>query len=283
MTLQEKLTSIRKKIFLTAYPMKTAHMASAFSIVEILYALYCNGVMRFDPANPADPDRDRLILSKGHASLAVYGFLNEIGLLSDAELTTFCRPGYKLGGEVNINDTLGVEATTGSLGHGLSFGLGIAMALKKKQSPGQVYVIVGNGEIQEGVMWEAGMRAYSFRLHNLTVILDDNRIQKMGFTADTMRITEWRSKWESFGWLVQEVDGHDVEQLTSVLSEPNESDCPRLIIANTVKGKGVSIMENNADWHFKMPYRKELKVFMQELQISEEELENAKSISAGAV
>ncbi len=281
--LECELKELRKKIFLTAYPMKTAHVASAFSIVEILYSLYCNGVMHYDTNDMRDPNRDRFILSKGHASLAVYAILNKIGVLSDAALSTFCRPGYSLGGEVNINETVGVEATTGSLGHGLSFGVGIAMALKKKKSPGKVYVLVGNGEIQEGVMWEAVMTAYKFKLDNLIVILDDNKIQKMGFTKDTMRIDSWRGRWEAFGWIVDEADGHNVEALTALLKKENNSGCPQIIIANTVKGKGVSIMENNADWHFKMPYKRELKVFMDELNISQEELENAKSISPCAL
>ncbi len=279
----QELSSLRKKIFLTAYPIKAAHIASAFSIVEILYSLYCDGVMHYNVTNLNDPDRDRFILSKGHASLAVYAILNKIGIISDAELSTFCRPGYSLGGEVNINETAGVEATTGSLGHGLSFGVGIALALKKKKSPGKVYVLVGNGEIQEGVMWEAVMTAYKFKLDNLVVILDDNKVQKMGFTRDTMRIDSWNERWAAFGWIVDETDGHNVEQLTAILKKKNNSDCPRIIIANTVKGKGVSIMENNPDWHFKMPYRRELKVFMKELNISEEELEDAKSISPCAL
>lgn len=276
---EQELNAMRKKIFLIAYPMKTAHVASAFSIVEILYALYCNGVMHYDINNLHDPDRDRFILSKGHASLAVYAILNKIGVLSDAQLSTFCRPGYSLGGEVNINETPGVEATTGSLGHGLSFGVGVAMALKKKKSPGKVYVVVGNGEIEEGVMWEAVMTAYRFGLDNLTVILDDNKVQKMGFTKDTMGIESWNDRWEAFGWQVMEADGHDVENLTAVLKMENNSGRPRIIIANTLKGKGVSIMENNPEWHFKMPYKREIKVFMEELGISEEELENAESVS----
>ncbi len=276
---EEELLNLRKKIFLTAYPLKTAHVASAFSIVEILYALYCNGVMHYDAADMKNPDRDRFILSKGHASLAVYAILNKVGILSDEVLSTFCRPGYCLGGEVNINETPGVEATTGSLGHGLSFGVGIAIALKKRKSPGKVYVVVGNGEIQEGVMWEAVMTAYKFGLDNLTVILDDNKIQKMGFTRDTMRIESWDNRWAAFGWHVEQADGHNVDNLTALLKQENPAGHPRIIIANTVKGKGVSIMENNADWHFKMPYKRELKVFMKELNISEEELEHAKIIS----
>jgi len=276
---KEILRDFRKKIFTTAYPMKLAHLASAYSIVEIVYALYMKGILKFDANNPKWEERDRFILSKGHGSLAVYVALCYANIISEEVLSTFCKPGYSMGGEVNMLETEGVEATTGSLGHGLSFGVGVALAQKIKGSSAQTYVVVGNGEIEEGVIWEAVMSAYKFKLNNLTVILDDNKIQKMGFTSDTMRITSWDDKWKSFGWEVDYIyDGHNLEEVISVLSKPNITENPRVIIANTVKGKGVSIMENNANWHFKMPNKKELKVFMSELNISEEELNNAKSI-----
>ncbi|MBR0092499.1 MAG: transketolase [Lachnospiraceae bacterium] len=273
----------RREMFLTAYPHKTAHLASAFSIAEILYVLYRGGILRFRAEDPAWPDRDRFILSKGHAALAVYVMLHDIGVLDDAKMRSFCRPGDSLGGELHPLETAGVEAATGSLGHGLGFGVGCAMALKANKSEAQVYVLVGNGELGEGVIWEGVMAAHKFALDNLTVILDDNRLQKMGFTSDIMRITSWREKWEAFGWRTAEVDGHDIAALTEVLSEKNTSGEPRVIIAHTVKGKGVSLMEDNADWHFKMPYKKELKTFMEELDITEQELSDAKVVSTGAV
>ena len=277
--LNDEMISYRKKMFLTAYPQKTAHLASAFSMTEIMYALYINKVMKYKADDPAWKDRDRFILSKGHASLAVYVMLNEVGILSDAQLSTFCRPGKSIGGEVNPNDCAGIETATGSLGHGLGVGVGMAMALKMDGSPAKVYVVVGNGELEEGVIWESVMTANKYRLDNLTVILDDNKIQKMGRTDEIMRIDSWNERWNSFGWQVEEIkDGHDVDEVTEVLSRENEKDKPRVVIANTVKGKGVSIVENNPDWHFKMPYRRELKVFMSELDITEEELENAKIV-----
>lgn len=284
MTDQESLAEFRKKIFTTAYPMKLAHLASAFSIVELVYALYLKGILKYDAANPTWEARDRFILSKGHGSLAVYVALFYAGFISEERLSTFCRPGFAMGGEVNMLETPGVEATTGSLGHGLSFGVGTALAQKIRNSSGKTYVIVGNGELEEGVIWEAVMSAYKLELDNLTVILDDNKIQKMGFTRDTMRIQSWNEKWASFGWFVDTIeDGNDLAQVVSVLTKPNVSRKPRIVIANTVKGKGVSIMENNPVWHFKMPNRRELKVFMEELHISEEELEHAKSILADPV
>ena len=274
------LRQYRKAMFLTAYPHKTAHLASAFSIAEVMYVLYRKGILRYRPQEPDWPDRDRFILSKGHAALAVYVMLRDTGVLSDARLSTFCRPVENaLGGELHPLETPGVEAATGSLGHGLGFGVGCAMALKADRSEAQVYVLVGNGELGEGVIWESVMAAHKFALDNLTVILDDNKLQKMGLTSDIMRITSWADKWRAFGWTVEEVeDGHDVEALTAALSKKNTSGEPRVIIAHTVKGKGVSLMEHNPDWHFKMPYKKELKTFMEELDISEQELEDAKVV-----
>lgn len=277
--IEKKLKLLRKKMFLTAYPQKTAHLASAFSITEIIYTLYEMGVLNYHSDDPLWADRDRLILSKGHASLAVYVMLNEIGVLSDAKLSTFCQPGNSIGGEVNPNDCLGVEVATGSLGHGLGVGVGMAMALKMNNSSAKVYVIVGNGELEEGVIWESVMSAKKFGLDNLVVILDDNKIQKMGYTSDIMRIDSWEDRWKSFGWEVDTViDGHNVDELQKVLSKQNTFGFPRVVIANTTKGKGVSIVENQPNWHFKMPYRRELKVFMEELDITEEELENAKIV-----
>lgn len=274
----EELRSFRKQIFLTAYPAKVAHLASAFSIAEITYALY-HFVMKYNPNDTTWKDRDRFVLSKGHASLAVYVALNQLGIISDAKLSTFCRPGDSIGGEVNPNDTPGIETATGSLGHGLGFGVGAAIALKLDNSPARVFVIVGNGELGEGVMWESVMSAYKFHLDNLVVILDDNKIQKMGYTSEIMGIDSWNDKWSAFGWTVDEIkDGHDVDEIIEVLNRPNEPGKPRVVIANTIKGKGVSIVENKADWHFKMPYKRELKKFMEELNITEEELARAESI-----
>ena len=273
------MTKYRKEMFLTAYPQKTAHLASAFSIAEIMYVLYRGGILRYRAEDPAWPDRDRFILSKGHAALAVYVMLHDIGVLSDAKMRTFCRPGDSLGGELHPLETPGVEAATGSLGHGLGFGVGCAMALKASGSPAQVYVLVGNGELGEGVIWESVMAAHKFELDNLTVILDDNKLQKMGLTSDIMRISSWADKWEAFGWETTEVpDGHSIPALREALSRKNSAGKPRVIIAHTVKGKGVSVMENKADWHFKMPYKKELKMFMEELGITEKELEDAKVV-----
>ena len=271
---QDQLKEIRKEIFLTAYHGNTgaAHLASAYSVVEILYALYCGGILNFKASDPQWADRDRLILSKGHASLALYSILARAGFVDKAALKTFCFPDSFLGGEPNMLEVPGVEATTGALGHGLSYGIGIALGLKMNQNPAGVYVIVGDGECQEGSVWEGVMSAYRHHLDNLTVIMDCNKMQKMDSVHNIMGIDEWQEKWASFGWRVDTADGHNVRELQACLQKETEEGIPRIVIADTVKGRGVSIMENAAHWHYRMPSRRELKVFVQELGILEEEL-----------
>lgn len=172
-----------------------------------------------------------------------------------------------------MRDCKWVEATTGSLGHGLSMAVGMAVALKANRSSASVYVVLGDGECEEGSVWEAALTASAFRLDNLVVILDCNRIQKMDFVENTIGAVNWREKWSAFGWNVEEADGHDIENLEAALKRDNRMGMPRFVIAHTIKGKGVSIMENNPNWHFKLPGKRELKVFKEELGISDSELE----------
>lgn len=251
-----------------------AHLASCFSCIEILYSLYINKKLRYDPNNSTWQDRDRLILSKGHGGLALYCILWQAGLISEDVYKSYLQADSLIGGEPCTRDCEWIEATTGSLGHGLSMGMGMAMSLKADQSPAKVYVILGDGECEEGTVWEAIITAPAFHLSNLVAILDCNNIQKMDSVEKTIGTPNWRQKWETFGWKVIDVDGHDVNALNYVFDSihVNNYDCPQLIIAHTVKGKGVSIMENNPNWHFKLPGRKELKVFKQELNISDSEL-----------
>lgn len=270
----EFLKKLRKKIFITGYKGGMAHLASCYSCLEMLYALYMKGVLKYDSNDSKWPDRDRFILSKGHAGLALYAVLNESGLISDDMYNSYLKPGSLIGGEPCIRDCDWVEATTGSLGHGLSMGLGIAMGLKLNNSPGRVFVMLGDGELQEGTVWEAVMTAPSFKTDNLIAILDCNRIQKMDFVTNTIGDPIWKEKWKSFGWDVVETDGHDVDAFCDCITSVSQNATdPTLIISNTVKGKGVSIMEENPNWHFKLPGRKELKIFKEELGITDEELE----------
>lgn len=273
---KEQLMELRKKIFLTAYAGGIGHIASAFSVLETLYVLYIRKVMRYDPKNPKWDDRDRFIMSKGHASLALYCILAKAGFFPEDELMTFQQPGSRLGGEPHVLEVPGVEACTGSLGHGLSFGTGIAAALKADGKDCTVYVIIGDGESQEGTIWEAVMSAVKLGLDNLTVILDANRLQKMGFVYDIIGIQAWDGIWSSFGWEVIEVDGHSVEDIYTALCRCTQKGKPRLIIAHTVKGKGVTIMEDQPNWHWRLPSKKEMKTVLKELNISEEELEKCK-------
>ncbi|MCR5640545.1 MAG: transketolase [Lachnospiraceae bacterium] len=271
---QQKLLHLRKQIFITGYKGGMAHLASCYSCLEMVYALYCKGILRFDATNPKWEDRDRFILSKGHAGLALYGVLMEAGLISEEMYHSYLMEDAQIGGEPCMRDCDWVEATTGSLGHGLSMGQGIAMALQMDQKDAGVYVMLGDGELEEGTVWEAVMSAPAFGLSNLVAILDCNDIQKMDFVEKTIGAPKWGEKFASFGWNVVEVDGHDMEAFTNCLLGLRETaDRPTLVIAHTVKGKGVSIMEHNPNWHFKLPGRKELKVFKEELGITDAELE----------
>ena len=266
----DELKDLRRQIFFIARKGGSAHLASCYSCLEILYTLYVRGVMR---CGPAKSERDRLILSKGHAGLALYTVMHRAGLMSYEKLASYLQPGGTLGGEPSPRDFPLIEAATGSLGHGLSVGAGMAMAQKMDGLDAHTFVIVGDGELQEGSIWEAVMSASALRLDNLTAIIDCNGLQKMNTTAETMGGDPiWADKFAAFGWDVLEADGHDVNALERALKQENLSGKPRAIIAHTVKGKGVSLMENNPNWHFRMPNRKETKIFAAELGIPQEEL-----------
>lgn len=270
--MEDKIRELKKKIFLTAYRAGAAHLASSFSVIDLLYVLYCKGIVRCDKNDPWKVDRDRMILSKGHAILAKYVVLNEIGLISDEELSQFCRPGSHLGGEPLIGSAAGIEESTGSLGRGLSFASGIALASKYRGYPNRIYVVLGDGECQEGTVWEAAMSAINFKLDNLTIIIDDNRLQAMNSVEAIMGIADWTEKWKSFGYHVENINGHDTNEIEACLSESGPKDKPRLIISHTIKGHGVSFMENVPIWHYRMPNEQELEIVQRELNISKEEL-----------
>lgn len=266
----------RKEIFLRAYKAGAAHLASSFSLVEILRTLWLGGVMAYDPGDPRWEGRDILVLSKGHGALALYVILREAGCLTQGELDSFCLPGSLLGGEPHVGECPWVETSTGSLGHGLGVAVGMALALKQDRKPNRVYVIVGDGECQEGSIWEGAIGAAAYHLDNLTVLIDRNRIQKMDRIENITGPDDLGGRFAAFGWDVKARDGHDEEALKAALTGPWEPGKPRCLLCNTVKGKGVSLMENEPGWHFRMPSRRELKVFCEELDIREEELEACK-------
>lgn len=268
----QKCKELRKKIYLTIMNGGMGHLASCYSCLEILYTLYVKGVLTYNIDNPFDRTRDRLVLSKGHAGVALYWVMCEAGLIDQEEMETFLRPGSRIGGEPCMRDCERIEASTGSLGHGLSLAVGMAMAQKLDQLDAKTYVILGDGECEEGAIWEAAMSAAAFRLNNLVAILDCNNIQKMTTIKETIGLDNWVEKWNAFGWLVKQVDGHNIHELEEVFRTINSTDQPILIIAHTIKGKGVSIMEHNPLWHFKLPNRKEKMVFQKELDVSDGEM-----------
>lgn len=266
---------LRKEIFLTAHHGRTAHshLASAFSLVEILYSLYVKKNLKYDISNPNWVDRDRLILSKGHGALALYASMAMAGYFSMESLRkSFCYPGSSFGAEPHLHDLDGIEASTGSLGHGLSIGLGMALASKIDNINNKIYVIIGDGESQEGTIWEAAMSAKKYKLDNLNVIVDQNEVQEMGTVEEVSGVTDWTDMWKSFGWEVININGHDLDSLNDAFNSKNPSGNPKVIIAKTVKGKGVPLIERRSDWHYRMPNKRQLKVFQDELNIADEEL-----------
>jgi len=275
---EKVMKDFRKEIFLTACTATNAHLASSFSIVEIIYTLYIRNVLKIDAENPNSEDRDIFILSKGHGSLALYTALYYRNFFDKKILRSFAKKGSILGGEPCVGMIPGIEAATGSLGHGLSIGVGVALAKKLDNRDEKVYVLLGDGECQEGTIWEAVMSAAHYKLDNLITIVDCNKIQKMGTLEDIMSINSWKERFSSFGFMVEEVDGHDIDALEKCLRKENKSGKPKVILANTIKGKGVSIIENNPRWHWKLPNKKELKAIVEELNISEEELEECKKL-----
>jgi len=226
------------------------HVGSAFSLVEIMRVLY-DDVLRFDPKNPKWSLRDRCLLSKGQGCIALYVMLADKGFVPESELWKFCKSDGILGGHPD-HKVPGVEASTGSLGHGFSIGVGFALNAKYEKQDYHTYVIIGDGESNEGSTWEAAMCASKHSLSNLTVLVDYNKYQSYGSTEEILDLEPIGDKWKAFGFGTVEIDGHNVESLRSVLSElPFESNKPTAIICHTVKGKGVSYVENNMDWHHK--------------------------------
>ena len=226
----------------------SAHFGGALSITEIVSTLFgCQ--MKIDKKNPQWEDRDRFILSKGHACLAYYAALCEVGYISKEELKTFEKNDTNLLGHPVINRNLGIDFSNGSLGMGLSLGIGVAISSKKKKKNFKVYVIIGDGECNEGSIWEAAMAAPNFKLNNLYVIIDKNNFQQTGSNKEIMSVENLKDKWSSFGWHTTELDGHNIQDLQKFFKESKNIDKPKAIIANTVKGKGFSFSENNNDWH----------------------------------
>lgn len=244
-----------------------SHVASALSCADILAVLY-SSVLNVEASNPTKPDRDRFILSKGHASSAIYATLAECGFIPKEWLRTHCQDGSLLSGHVSHKGVPGVEVSTGSLGHGLSIAAGMAKAAQLQQQNWRAFVVLSDGECDEGSIWEAAMFASHHRLGNLIAVIDYNRLQSLGLVADTLALEPFEDKWRSFGWDVVAVDGHDHDAMRVAFKAlPPASGKPTCFLMDTVKGKGISFMENTVLWHYRSPQGDEFARAMAELGV----------------
>ncbi|MBW2057921.1 MAG: transketolase [Deltaproteobacteria bacterium] len=263
--LKRTALNIRKKILRMIKTGKSGHIGGAMSCVDVLTALYFR-IMRIDPNNPGWRERDRFVLSAGHKCLALYAALAERGFFGESLLDTYNHLGTRLPGHPDMHRAPGIEASTGALGHGLSVAGGMAMAAKMDGLDYRVYVITGDGEIEEGSIWEAAAAASHHRLDNLVVFVDRNRLQISGPTRQVMNYEPLDRRWEAFGWTVREVDGHDMSAILKISADiPFEKDRPSVIIANTVKSKGLSFAENKAEYHQWKPTPEELEKAQRDL------------------
>jgi transketolase len=244
---------------------KSSHVGSSFSMVELLVALY-GEILRVNPEQPDWPGRDRFVLSKGHACAALYAVLAERGFFPLQWLQNFYLDGGHLPGHATAG-VPGVEVSTGALGHGLSIACGMALAQKRDGSPVRVFALLSDGECDEGSTWEGVMFAAHHLLDNLVVIVDYNKVQSLGATKDVLDLDPFADKWRAFGWEVREIDGHDFAQIEAALAGlPAKPERPTCVIAHTIKGKGVSFMENTVLWHYRSPAGEELQAAIRELE-----------------
>jgi transketolase len=264
--LEAMARKLRRHVINMISTAKSGHPGGSLSSTEIVTALYFN-IMSHKPSDPKWEGRDRFVLSKGHVAPILYAALAECGYFPVEELSTLRKFGSRLQGHTDRNLTPGVEMSAGSLGQGLSFGIGVSLALMLNATEQQVYVLLGDGECEEGQIWEAAMSAPHFRINNLTAIVDYNKIQLDGHCCDIMGLESLADKWKSFNWHVVEIDGHDFNQvIPALLVAKNVKDKPVAIIAHTIKGKGVSFMENNVDFHGKAPGPEETAKALKELE-----------------
>tara|TARA_B100000700_G_scaffold271296_1_gene314012 strand:- start:71 stop:886 length:816 start_codon:yes stop_codon:yes gene_type:complete len=258
--------NLRRTILDTAYQAgsKSAHIGGALSSCEIVAILFSK-IMNFNKKNPEDEKRDRFILSKGHACLAYYSVLSEIGLISKDDLKTFEENGSNLLGHPIKNNKLGIEYSTGSLGMGLSIGIGLAIASEKKKLNFKTFVLMGDGECNEGSVWEAAMAAPNLKVKNLVVVIDRNQFQQTGSNKEIMNLESLAEKWKAFGWNVNQVDGHSLQDLSNYFDKIDYNKT-NLLIAETIKGKGFSFSENNNAWHHSVLSKKIYEEALKELK-----------------
>jgi transketolase len=252
-------TALRKKIVEIIFHAREGHIPSSFSIVDIIHYLYAH-ILRFDPRQPQWAERDYFILSKGHGCAALYVVLHKFGFLSDTQLHSYSLKGSLLGGHPDTTKVPGIEASTGSLGHGFPTAAGVALGLKIQQKPNRVFALLGDGECNEGTIWETALVAAKQQLANLTAIIDFN-----GSAAQILPVDPLADKWRSFGWKVVELDGHDEAKMKAAFATPAEGK-PKVLIAKTIKGKGVGFVEGHGKWHHKIPTADEMALMFEELR-----------------
>ena len=263
--LKQKAKELRKVIIDIVYRAQSGHPGGSLSEIDMLVALY-NSKLKIDPKNPKWEGRDRFILSKGHASPGLYAVLADKGFFPKSELDGFRKTGRMLQGHPELN-TPGIEFAGGSLGQGICFAVGTALGLKLAKKKSKVYVMIGDGESQEGAVWEASMAAPFYKLDNLTAILDKNQVQETGKTVEVMDLGDVEAKWKAFGWNVISINGHDMDEILNALEKADETTGkPTMIISNTIKGKGISFMELNHKFHGKAPNEEECKKALMEIE-----------------
>lgn len=248
--LRKKTEQLRYNLIAMMDYAGSGHPGGSLSVLEIMTSLYYDGFLKVDAKNPQDPDRDRFVISKGHASPTQYVILADLGYYGKDKLRVFDKNNSMLPKHCNRKLTPGVDASTGALGQGMSMAVGMALAARADDAKYRTYCVLGDGECQSGEIWEAAMSASKYKLGNLKVIVDNNRLQIDGFSDDIMPLGDQRAKWSAFGWHVEVCDGHNLEELRNAFTKMEAvTDKPSVLIANTVKGNGVSFMENEADWH----------------------------------
>ncbi|SJZ34709.1 transketolase [Trichlorobacter thiogenes] len=251
--LVQKAKYIRKRAFEVVLHAGKGHLGGSLSSTELLVALYYGGILNFDPNNPMHPDRDRFIMSKGHSNNTLYVILADLGLIKESDLDSYTQDGSLLGGHCDSHVS-GIEIISGSLGHGLGVAAGIALGAKLDSKEYRIYVIIGDGESQEGSVWEAAMFAAHHKLSNLIAITDRNLLGSEEFTENNAGLEPLADKWKAFGWEVTIIqDGHSIEQVINILRNLEQTGKPRMIIAQTIKGKGISSLENTPQAHHTLP------------------------------
>lgn len=284
MTVQERALKIRQQILRMAMGANGGHIAPSYSMADIVAELYFDNILKYDPQKPEWEGRDYFILSKGHGVLALYVALSMAGFFPENRLYTFGKVGSDLGSLARAHSVPGVEASTGSLGHGLSYATGIAFALKKDNKPNRVYALLGDGECEEGSVWEAVMFAAHNKLDNLTIIVDYNGLQAMDSLENIMSLGNFADRFRSFGLSAVDINGHDYSEIKKALEDgktnaDSGSGKPLAIVAHTIKGKGISFMENVPIWHYRIPNDEELEIALRELNMTREDLGDYEKLS----